>query len=93
MAYENDRLLHRSQLFFYLMLPLFIWRILFVWHCGAMDFVLWAKGMLKARGQLLVSFIRALSGTVNKQHVLLHAHFPLYYLATRNPNGLSRPNE
>src|SRR5215213_3282620 len=72
MANENDRSLHRSQLFFDLMLPLFIWRILFVRHCRAMDFVLWAKRMLKVRGKLLVSFISARSSTLNKQHLLFH---------------------
>jgi len=51
--------------------------------------------MLKARGKLLVSFISALSGTVNKQHLLLHviSSFDIVFATEAAVFDVSRSSE
>src|SRR5215471_15920841 len=79
MADENNWPLHRSQLFFEVMLPLFIGCIFFVWQSRVMNLVLWAKCMREARGKVFVHFVSTGSSALNQEDVRRHDKHPFCF--------------
>src|SRR5215472_828410 len=79
MADEYNRPLHPSQLFFEVMLPLFIGCIIFVRQSRVMNLVLRAKCMREACGKLFVHFVSAGSCALNQENVLHHDRHPFCF--------------